>query len=93
MATDIDPIVDNWYSNLDKGQRFTVVAVDDVIDIQHFDGDLEELSFDEWRAMNIEVSVQPENWYGALEVGEMDDLGTEITDTDAADWTEPLEEL
>lgn len=93
MPTEIDPIVDNWYFHLDKGQRFYVVAVDDVeevVEIQHFDGDLEEMSLSEWYNMNIAIGEEPENWSGALDIAEGDDLGTEITDTRPADWSEPL---
>ena len=28
MTTEADPIVFNWYSHLDKGQRFRVIAFD-----------------------------------------------------------------
>lgn len=95
MPNELDPVIDQWYAHLDKGQRFYVVAVDDeenTVDIQHFDGDLEELSLEEWRDLDIELSEEPENWTGALDIAEQDDLGTEITDTNAEDWAEPGEE-
>lgn len=96
MTTDTDPIVDNWYIHAGKGQKFMVVDVDpqaDLIEIQHFDGDLEAMSFDEWQELDIELSEPPENWSGAIEVGESDDYGTEITDTSSEDWDEPLNEI
>ena len=96
MSTEIDPIVDNWYSHLDKGQRFYVVAVDldeGLVEIQHFDGDLEEVEYDEWYSMDLEPCEPPENWSGPVDIAEQDDFGTEITDTLAADWSEPLQEL
>jgi hypothetical protein len=93
MPTENDPIVDNWYSHLDKGQLFTVVDVgEDSVDIQYFDGDLEEISLSDWYAMNIELSAEPENWSGAMDIGEKDDYGTEITDTKSSDWSEPAQE-
>ena len=96
MPTENDPIVDNWYNHLDKGQRFYVVAVDEeggFVEIQHFDGDVEEVSLEDWYKMNIELGEAPENWYGAVDIGEADDLGTEVTDTQPGDWTEPLQEI
>ena len=96
MPTENDPIVDNWYNHLDKGQRFYVVAVDEeggFVEIQHFDGDVEEVSLEDWYKMNIELGEAPENWFGAVDVGEVDDLGTEVTDTQSGDWTEPLQEI
>ena len=95
MPTEIDPIVDSWYYHLDKGQRFYVVAVDKdngVVETQHFDGDVEEISLKEWYEMNIKVGEAPENWSGATDIGEADDYGTEITDTRPADWSDPLKQ-
>jgi hypothetical protein len=93
MPTENDPIVDNWYSHLDKGQLFTVIDVsEDSVDIQYFDGDLEEMSLSAWYDMNIELSAEPENWSGAMDIAETDDYGTEITDTKAGDWSEPAQE-
>lgn len=96
MTTEADPIVDNWYLHLDKGQRFYVTAIDDdsgTVEIQHFDGDIEEIDMDQWYEMDIEPSVEPENWSGAMDIGARDDFGTEITDTRARDWNEPLDEI
>jgi len=96
MKNDIEPIEGNWYVHLDKGQRFEVVAVDHaegLVELQHFDGDLEEVSREEWAEMSIELSDPPENWSGPIDVDEIDDLGTGITDTTREDWCEPLQEL
>lgn len=95
MPNELDPQVDQWYAHLDKGQRFYVTAIDErdrTVAAQHFDGDIVEFSLDEWRVMNIELTEEPENWTGALDIGERDDLGTEITDTTLRDWNEPQDE-
>jgi hypothetical protein len=96
MNTEADPVVGNWYRHLDKGQCFQVVAVDEAlgtVEIQHFDGDLEEIDIDVWRQTPLEPADEPENWSGAFDVGELDDLtGTEVTDTPPEDWVEPLDE-
>jgi hypothetical protein len=92
----MDPMVENWYLHLDKGQRFVVQAVDDergLVELQHYDGDLEEVSLDEWSQMDIELSEPPENWGGAIDVGEIDDFGTEVTDTSKDEWDESLGEF
>jgi len=96
MITESDPIIGNWYQHLDKGQRLHVVAIDndkDLIEIQHFDGDLEEIELAQWYQMDLELIEEPENWTGSLDIVEIDDLGTEITDTDSSDWNAPLEEI
>jgi len=96
MSNEIDPIVDNWYQHLDKGQRFYVVAINDdegTIDIQYFDGTLEEIDQDTWRTLDIDPAEEPENWSGSLDVAEQDDLGEDVTDTSQEDWKEPLQEI
>lgn len=96
MPTKADPIIGTWYCHLNKGQRFFVVAVDErarTVDIQHFDGDLEEFDLTAWYQLDIEVCEAPENWSGPYDVDNVDDLGTEITDTRASDWNEPLSEF
>ena len=97
MPSETDPIVGNWYQRLDKGQEFQVVAVDEetgLVEMQHFDGDLEEMDLDTWCELEILPIEEPENWSGPVDVGEMDDLtGTEVTDTPPEDWTEPLDEI
>ena len=94
MPNELDPLQDQWYTYTDKGQPFYVVDIDeaDTVEVQHFDGDLEMFSLEEWRQLDIQLSEQPENWEGPLDVGEIDDLGTEVTDTVEDDWREPAED-
>ena len=96
MITEADAIVGHWYQHRDKGQKFCVVALDDdqgVIEIQHFDGNIEEIERRHWYSQELDVIDEPENWFGALDIDEPDDLGTSITDTTTADWQAPLKEL
>lgn len=97
MSSETDPIVGNWYQRLDKGQEFQVVAMDEqtgLVEMQHFDGDLEEMDLETWQELDLVPIEEPENWSGPLDVGELDDLtGTEVTDTPPEDWAEPLDEL
>lgn len=96
MATEFDPIIDNWYYYLDKGQRFRVVAMDEesqTVEVQYFDGNVDEYELEIWYQLDIEPCEAPENWSGPLDIGNIDDLGTEITDTNHSDWDEPLDEF
>lgn len=96
MSTDADPIIGNWYQHLDKGQPFCVVALnedDGTVEIQEFDGTMEEIDLDTWYTLDIETAEEPENWTGSLDVVEVDDLGTEITDTTVDDWNAPAKEF
>ncbi len=96
MTIGLDPVAENWYHHLDKGQAFRVIDVDregEAVEIQYFDGDLEELDLESWYALEIELAAPPENWSGPLDVAEPDDLGTQVTDTSDADWAAPLAEI
>lgn len=96
MAIEADPIVDTWYKHLDKGQKFQVVAVDtndDLIEIQYFDGDVEEIDLDDWYSMDLEQIESPEDISGALDVSEIDDLGSYFSDGTIEDWGDSMQEL
>src|SRR3989344_2293815 len=95
MTTMHKPVISQWYRHLDKGQQFYVTAIDDregTIEIQHFDGDVEEVDFDDWRMLAIEPIEPPEDWTGPVDDVERDDLGYSETDMSEEDWSEPLEE-
>jgi hypothetical protein len=80
MIGELDPIEGNWYHHLDKGQDFMVVDVNEresTVDIQYFDGDIEELEMEEWEEMDLEEIEPPEDWTGPLDDLESGNLGYE----------------
>jgi hypothetical protein len=80
MIGELDPVEGNWYHHFDKGQDFMVVDVNEregTVDIQHFDGDIEELEMEEWEEMDLEEIEPPEDWTGPLNNLESDDLSYE----------------
>lgn len=77
MANELQPTIDRWYARRDKDEYFRVVAVDeqaDSIEIQNFDGDLEELDSDAWGELDIESAEPPEDWTGPFDNLELDDV-------------------
>jgi RNA polymerase-binding transcription factor DksA len=95
MNKDLDPVVDNWYRHLDKGQMFRVVAFDEsdaTIELQLFDGDIEEVNQSAWQAMDLELVEAPEDWTGPMDDIERDDLGYSETEMSGSNWREPLQE-
>ena len=89
MAYAADPVIGLWYHNLELNNLFEVIALDDkehTIEIQEFDGSVDEIDIDTWHELSLEISAEPEDLSGALDVGELDDLGTGITDTAPEDW-------
>lgn len=95
MTTALKPVISQWYRHRDKGQQFYVTALDEeagTVETQHFDGDLEEMDFDDWRQQSIEAIEPPEDWTGPVDNIARDDLGYSETDMTSEDWQEPLEE-
>ena len=96
MQGEIDPIIGNWYRHLDKGQMFQVVQFDDsegLIELQHFDGDIEEVTLAIWKTLDLELAEAPEDWTGPMNDIERDDLGySSDTRMSRKDWDDPLQE-
>jgi hypothetical protein len=93
--SDLDPIVGNWYKNLEDQTEFEVVAVDEdtqTVEIQYFDGEVEELDLDAWYEIVLEAIAPPEDWSGAFDEMEPDDLGYSDTPT-SDDKDDPLKNL
>lgn len=95
MTFDADPIVNTWYKHLDKGQKFQVVAVDNydcLVEIQYFDGDIEEIDLDDWYLMELEQIESPEDVSGALDLSDIDDLDSYASDNDIDEWDNSVNE-
>ena len=72
------PEVGSWFRRVD-GQTFEVVAIDakdQTVELQHFDGTLEEIDAEAWLELAAEPVDPPEDWSGALDV-DSDDLPTD----------------
>ncbi len=95
MATDVDPIVGNWYEHLDRSQEFEVVELDEdkgIVEIQYYDGDLDEIDLEEWYNLNIEPIEAPEDWTGPIDNIEQDDLGYTETEMEK-EWSRPARQV
>ena len=98
MSHDLDPIAGRWYRDLDKDQLFRVVSIDDdedLIEIQHFDGEREEIDSGAWVEMDLDRAEAPEDWIPPA--GDDDDdwrdrEESEDEDDDDDDWDEDDDE-
>ena len=73
---------------------FEVVAVDErdgTVEMQHFDGTLEESEPEEWIAMRPQATAAPEDWSGSVDVTE-EDL-PDRTQPPFLDWQSQLDLL
>jgi hypothetical protein len=90
------PEIGQWYVLDGKGEQFRVVGRDDrsrAIEIQTFDGELDEIDPATWSTLALERVEPPEDWTAPLDDVEMDDLGYSETAMTAADWAQPLQPL
>jgi hypothetical protein len=89
MPNDMEPIVGNWYCHRSKGQLFQVIEVDlrdRLVEIQRFDGDLEEFDLEDWAALDLDAAAPPEDWTGPIDELDPDDLSYSECAMDKRDW-------
>ncbi len=86
MGREYEPTVGQWYEDLENEETFQVLKVDEdreIIEIQHLDGDTEDMDVDDWAELDLELTDEPEGWSGSA--GEDDD-------EDEEDWEEDEDE-
>jgi hypothetical protein len=72
-----DPAIGRWYRRT-NGQLFEVVAVDDddeTIEVQFFDGTIDEVDREAWYKLLIEQVAAPEDWSGSMDMDPEDYAG------------------
>jgi hypothetical protein len=88
------PVVGDWYRRI-NGSLFEVVAVDrddDTVEVQHFDGTLEEFDLESWEEQDFEEAQAPEDWTGSVDV-EPEDYESEREISAASSWIDALTSL
>ncbi len=68
------PTIGQWFQ-FDNGELFEIVATDEddgTIELQHFDGTLEEMELFDWDTLTgtgqIQPATPPEDWRGSVDV-------------------------
>jgi len=88
------PVIGQWYRRA-EGDSFEVVAIDAddrTIEIQYFDGTIEELELDDWLEEPIVSSEPPEDWTGSVDVEPEDTENEyEAEPNGKAPWGDPLQ--
>lgn len=86
------PFIGSWYKDI-TGAVFEVVAIDNddnTIEVQHFDGSVEELDLDSWWETPMVTVEPPEDWSGSLDI-EREDYGVDLGEVPAEAWTSTME--
>lgn len=61
---ELDPIIGQWYLDLEQDERFKVMTLDersDEIEVEYEDGEIRALSFDEWYDLDLDVFQEEED--------------------------------
>ena len=96
MSIPRKPRVDDWYEDAEDGRSFRIVAIDEdegTIEVQYFDGDVEEFDIDTWYQMNLTRVAEPEDWSGPFDDLEADDLSETYRPIRPEDWNGPADEM
>ena len=88
------PTIGRWYRR-SNGTLFEVVAVDQrdgTIEIQFFDGTIDEVEFENWPRLIIESVGAPDDWSGSVDMDPEDFKGATASDMPFG-FHDPLEFL
>ena len=94
MHHESNPTIGDWYKN-SIGDTFEVVAEDEedeTLELQYFDGTLEELDRETWESMHAEAIEPPEDWRGSMDVSPEDQGETEIR-IETGNWMNTIDQL
>ncbi len=96
MTTITDPVIEQWYKDVENNLTFKVVAIeesDDTIEVQYSNGDIGEYDTDSWYNSTFDFIEDPEDWSAPFDDLESDDLGYSNSDTPRTDMDDtPLKD-
>ena len=83
------PGIGDWYRQKEGGALFEVVAFDGddgTIEIQYFDGTVEEMDIEDWEAQwddgALESAEPPEDWSGSVDVESEEGLRSHASESE-----------
>ena len=68
------PVIGQWFRRL-NGTLFEVVAVDEdarTIELQQFDGTIDEIDLENWADLMLVEVAAPEDWSGSVDMDPID---------------------
>ncbi len=69
------------------------MAIDDsahTVDVQHFDGTVDEFDLEHWYELFLEPAQAPEDWAGSLDIEKVD-YGVDYHERPHEHWADPLD--
>jgi hypothetical protein len=72
-----NPVIGHWFRR-PNGMLFEVVAIDEddaTVEIQQFDGTIDEIDRDAWPMLSVIEVAAPEDWSGSVDMDPEDYVG------------------
>ena len=88
------PVIGQWFSR-PNGTLFEVVAVDEddgTVEVQLFDGTIDEVDMEAWPELLLTEASAPEDWSGSVDM-DPEDFVSRHNDEMPAGFHDPLEFL
>lgn len=96
MGRDHNPVPGQWYESLEDEETFQVLSIDEdseLIELQYEDGDVEEIDYETWQELDLDLTEEPEGWSGSDDDDEDDDdEEDDDDDDDDDDWDDDDED-
>ena len=89
--TPTEPVIGHWYRR-PNGSLFEIVALDEkaaTIEVQFFDGTIDEVDMETWPTLIIEKVGAPEDWSGSVDMDPEDYTGDDSGEIPLG-WHDPL---
>jgi hypothetical protein len=89
VSREYSPTVGKWYENLEEGETFRVLTVDEdseLVEIEYLDGEIEELDLDGWHEMDLEPTEEPEGWSDEDDDEDEDEEWDEEEEDEDEEW-------
>ena len=86
--------VGRWFKTV-EGENLKVVAFDSddgVVEVQFYDGTVEEYDLDDWDELQVKPIAPPEDWAGSYDVSK-DDYGVDLDRPAGDNHLNPLDHL
>ena len=86
--------IGSWFKTI-NGDNFEVVAHDleeGVVEVQFYDGTVEEYDLDDWEELEVTPIAPPEDWSGSYDLTR-DDYGVDLDQPAGDTHTNPLDHL
>ena len=87
MGRDHNPVPGQWYESLEDEETFQVLSIDEdseLIELQYEDGDVEEIDYETWQELDLDLTEVPEGWSASDDEEEEEE--EELDDDEDDDW-------